>query len=72
MGARGTGGGDGALGTPNGLREPVWCGLRGFSDGEAELWVRGVEAGRAGIEEDAGVVVLLAIVNVGVGAIGLG
>lgn len=38
------------MGTPNGLREPVWCGLRGFSDGEEGfVWVSGVEAGR-GIE----------------------
>ena len=65
VGARGTGGGDGALGTPNGLREPVWCGLRGFSDGEGFVWVRGVEAGRAGTED--GVVALN--VYVGAGAV---
>jgi hypothetical protein len=39
------------LGTPNGLREPVWCDLRGIGGGEEGfLWVRGVEAGRAGTE----------------------
>ena len=39
------------MGTPNGLREPVWCDLRGIGGGdEAFLWVRGVEAGRAGTE----------------------
>jgi hypothetical protein len=39
------------LGTPNGLREPVWCGLRGGGDEESFVWVRGVEAGRAGTEK---------------------
>ena len=54
VGARGTGGGDGALGTPNGLREPVWWDLRGCRDGEEGfLWVRGVEAGRAGTGPEA-------------------
>ena len=54
------------MGTPNGLREPVWCGLRGFSDGEEVfVWVRGVEAGRAGTG-DAEVVLK---VDVGMGAV---
>lgn len=40
------------MGTPNGLREPVWCGLRGIGGGEdGFVWVRGVEAGRAGTEK---------------------
>jgi hypothetical protein len=57
------------LGTPNGLREPVWCALSGCGGGdEGFLWVRGVEAGRAGIE-DTGAEALN--IDVGAGAIGL-
>lgn len=42
------------MGTPNGLREPVWWGLRGCGGGEESfLWVRGVEAGRAGTGPEA-------------------
>lgn len=42
------------MGTPNGLREPVWWGLRGCGGGEEGLLcVRGVEAGRAGTNTEA-------------------
>ena len=67
VGARGTGGGDGALGTPNGLREPVWWDLR-VCDGRKEgfVCVSGVEAGRAGGPEVGPV-----ILDVCAGIIGL-
>jgi hypothetical protein len=55
------------LGTPNGLREPVWCGLRGGGDEESFVWVRGVEAGRAGTEKGGETVP----VDVRVGIVGL-
>jgi hypothetical protein len=62
VGARGRGGGDGALGTPNGLREPVWCDLTGIGGGEdGFVWARGVDAGRAGginVDVRVGIVVL--------------
>lgn len=42
------------MGTPKGLREPVWWGLRGCGGGEeCFLCVRGVEAGRAGTDPGA-------------------
>ena len=52
------------MGTPNGLREPVRCGLSGCGGGdEGFVWVRGVEAGRAGIESTGA-----AALKVGMGA----
>lgn len=55
VGARGRGGGDGALGTPKGLREPVWCDLTGIGGGEEGfVLARGVDAGRVGTETGAG------------------
>jgi len=55
VGARGTGGSDGALGTPNGLREPVWCALRGWSGGDVGFTgARGVDAGRVGTDTGVG------------------
>lgn len=49
------------MGTPNGLREPVWCDLTGIGGGEEGfVWARGVEAGRAGgvnVDVRAGIVV---------------
>ena len=58
------------MGTPNGLREPVWCGLRGCGGGdEGFLWVRGVDAGRVGMENTgAGAL----NIDVGIGAFALG
>ena len=63
------------MGTPNGLREPVWCDLTGIGGGEEGfVWARGVEAGRVGTETGAdevnidvrlGIIVLGTFVEVG-------